>query len=433
MDPITDYFISYDEDINVKQEKLSDPEVSLTSAFSLPSDSTSFYPSFINPTLRNMLENTDLTIKESFTIIDDIAPMKFRKPFKIIRPKREPSADSIEVKIEPEKKVITNSRREYRREVAKKKSLKKKEAKSFLSTYGTNLTPEGLSNLNIDEKTGKKLLQMIRNRISAQNSRDRRKAYLQSLEHAKDVLLKENENLGEEKNDLYQELKRLQEANMKLLKEREGLLKQGKKQGSVSPLSVGALQSCLTNLELPQDGEKCDPQLTKQGFKLGFQLALVISVMVMMRLNEQGLTRSDAFDEKEQAKLYMPVSENGDISFVKNEVSLNFLRKCSQSTTLSSQGSPLLLPNPLDNSFKTSYYNAGSDDEITTNAEHISSPCHEEQLKDFDLNGENLLMSLQSSMPRFKGSKSQENQTGGALYKNSFSKINWRMEGSQYL
>lgn len=82
MDLISDHFISYDEDFTVKQEKLSDPEVSFTSPFSLASDSTSFYPTFINPVLRNMLENPDLTIKQSIHT-EDVKTLKLSKPFKI--------------------------------------------------------------------------------------------------------------------------------------------------------------------------------------------------------------------------------------------------------------------------------------------------------------------------------------------------------------
>lgn len=166
--------------------------------------------------------------------------------------------------------------------------MRKKEVKSLFSTYGTDLTPEGLSNLNIDEKTGKKLLQMIRNRISAQNSRDRRKAYLQTLEHAKEILLQENKNLYDEKNDIFEEVKRLQETNKRLLKEREVLVNLEKKQKD-APVFGGALNSCLANLYLSPS----DSLTNKKGSTLTFQLALVLSVLILMRLNGQGVEHSD--------------------------------------------------------------------------------------------------------------------------------------------
>lgn len=422
MDLISDHFISYDEDFTVKQEKASDPEVSFTLPFSLASDSTSFYPSFINPSLRNMLENSDLTIKQSIHI-EEKQTLKRSKPFKIIKPKRESLNDPIEVKIEPEKKIITNSRREYRREVAKKKCQRKKEAKSFLSTYGANLTPEGLSNLNVDEKTGKKLLQMIRNRISAQNSRDRRKTYLQTLEHAKDVLLHENNHLSEEKNDLFEEVKRLRETNMRLLKEREVLTNLGKKQKD-APLFGGVLNNCLANLELPS----ADSSANKKGLALSFQVALVLSVLILTRMNQQGGAQQDPFSEQNQAKLFMPVDDNSDFLFVeKNDSSVNFLRKTSHSTTFSSQGSPLPQHNPLEKSFKVPYCSNGSDDELTTN---INSPLQEDKLKDFDLMGENLLMNLHG----YKTMKVQGNQVGNSIAgeNNIFSKETGRMEGCRY-
>ena len=49
-----------------------------------------------------------------------------------------------------------------------------------------------------DPKERKKIQQKIRNRISAQNSRDRKKVYIQSLENEKMRLNCENESLQQQ-------------------------------------------------------------------------------------------------------------------------------------------------------------------------------------------------------------------------------------------
>jgi len=52
--------------------------------------------------------------------------------------------------------------------------------------------PEGFNQTNLDEKSKKKMVQMIRNRISAQNSRDRKKAYRKKLEIHQKKIASEN-------------------------------------------------------------------------------------------------------------------------------------------------------------------------------------------------------------------------------------------------
>ena len=64
---------------------------------------------------------------------------------------------------------------------------------------------------------------MIRNRISAQNSRDRKKNYVVQLEYSKNRLAEENDKLVNDKNKLMKEIKKLEESQATMLKENQML------------------------------------------------------------------------------------------------------------------------------------------------------------------------------------------------------------------
>mmetsp|Transcript_33025 Transcript_33025/g.29932 ORF Transcript_33025/g.29932 Transcript_33025/m.29932 type:complete len:87 (-) Transcript_33025:1231-1491(-) len=66
---------------------------------------------------------------------------------------------------------------------------------------------------------------MIRNRISAQNSRDRKKAYLSQLENIKEHLAEENKKMNQENSHLLEEIKKLEEAHARAVQENEELKK----------------------------------------------------------------------------------------------------------------------------------------------------------------------------------------------------------------
>jgi hypothetical protein len=59
---------------------------------------------------------------------------------------------------------------------------------------------------NLDEKSRKKMQQMIRNRISAQSHRDKKKAYITDLEHASQQLRRQNEMQSMRIRDLEREI-----------------------------------------------------------------------------------------------------------------------------------------------------------------------------------------------------------------------------------
>jgi hypothetical protein len=222
----TDCFISYNDDFIVKQEKLSDSD---TEAMPKPYPLDSSSPLFVSPK-KPRAESFVLQTIQKLVSTDFLAQQNKKKPFIIIRGPKRFSEDPIKVKLEPEKKLMDNNRKEHRRRRTKKQDVSRIIVKE---EAGTEVKlEEGLIQVKceeIGEQGQKKMVQMIRNRISAQNSRDRRKMHMQSLEEGKDVLAQENQRLWSEKTSLLKEVLKLEQSNNKLMAEREKLLKKKKK------------------------------------------------------------------------------------------------------------------------------------------------------------------------------------------------------------
>lgn len=92
-----------------------------------------------------------------------------------------------------------------------------------MSPATSRYTAEGMNEGTGEDKNKKKMVQMIRNRISAQNSRDRKKNYVVQLEYSKNRLSDENEKLINDKNKLMKEIKKLEQSQATMLKENQML------------------------------------------------------------------------------------------------------------------------------------------------------------------------------------------------------------------
>ncbi len=112
-----------------------------------------------------------------------------------------------------------------KREKAKQRLRIKQEESPALSSVNSKYIPDGFDNPDLDGKSKRKMVQMIRNRISAQNSRDRKKAYMVQLEDAKNALAEQNNKLAAEKGNLLKQLKKLEKTQRKLQQENHGLKK----------------------------------------------------------------------------------------------------------------------------------------------------------------------------------------------------------------
>jgi len=132
----------------------------------------------------------------------------------------------------PETPKIGNNSKKIKREQAKQRTQLKQITKPAPSVKDSDdtesLLAEALSNSNGDEKSSKKMKQMIRNRISAQNSRDRKKMYVSNMEKANTVLKMQN-------SQLILQISELKEANKLIASEKEELKKKLQNDNSFCP------------------------------------------------------------------------------------------------------------------------------------------------------------------------------------------------------
>jgi len=344
MDTISDYFISYNNDIPIKQEKLSDPDISLNSSYSFPNDSHLQHQLFLSPLMENVPQN-DLKMKETIPMNFEF-PIKSKKPFKIIRMKREASNDSIDVKVEPEKKVMDNFRREIKRQATKRRIQMRANPNSEMGSDDQTSMLEGLSKSDMDEKSQKKMLQMIRNRISAQNSRDKRKNYVGALENVQDTLYLENEKLNQEKLQLINEMKKIELTNNELLKERNSLLK-GESVGcfNCQPL-FGDIQESNT---LQKENQLAIGHPTRENsiINLGISLGVVFGSIMANELKKQNELNIRVENTNQGTQimdlrgLSIPMMRETHLFVDQEDGILGVLRKCSKSTIASPTHSPI--------------------------------------------------------------------------------------------
>jgi len=125
---------------------------------------------------------------------------------------------------ESESKINTRSKRIQKREKPKEKAkaskaapkgkqARQKATEALLSKVDSRFIPEGFDDPDLDEKTRKKMIQMIRNRVSAQTSRDRKKAYINQVEEVKEKLSSDNNKLTKENALLLERIKKLEQEN----------------------------------------------------------------------------------------------------------------------------------------------------------------------------------------------------------------------------
>jgi len=212
MNPFSDNFLNYD-DIQVDFDKFADTDFSLTSP---NSESTTVYAQTHSPPLQNDYYAINAQQNEVYQYDHGYSsPQDYSTGNGEITP--------LVDKTPSEDKLVSKSKRIQKRTEAKERTKVKLEAKAFFEGIDSKFLPEGYDDPNLDEKSRKKMIQMVRNRISAQNSRDRRKNRLQELEEINDQLNKDIKSLNQEKNGLIQQLNSLQNSNNILFQENQSL------------------------------------------------------------------------------------------------------------------------------------------------------------------------------------------------------------------
>lgn len=148
--------------------------------------------------------------------------------------------------------------------------------------------PDGFDNPDLDDNTKKKMIQMIRNRVSAQSSRDKKKMYVTQLEEARDELEEENFNLRRDRSLLGNKIKDLESERDMLAEEVESL----KKGANYLCSKCGCTLECEPAPELQSmestDSSASSPAIHRGhsrsknffGFSLGF--AAIMCVLFIM-------------------------------------------------------------------------------------------------------------------------------------------------------
>lgn len=110
-----------------------------------------------------------------------------------------------------------------KRDKAKQKMKANKELSRLMTTAAKKYIPPALEDPNLDEKTKRKLVQVLKNRVASQKTRDRRKMYISELEEVKSRLEEENSILNLKNTYLEERLRAMEEAEIMLKAENEEL------------------------------------------------------------------------------------------------------------------------------------------------------------------------------------------------------------------
>lgn len=309
MELFSDNFISYTDDFNVKLEKSSDHEISVASPSTRTCESTpNLYPSAFSPMLQNLLNSQDL-----LTLADNLEAkqtIKKRQPFTIIKTKRNQPVEHVEVKIESEEKILTKSKLIMKREKAKLRAKCKLESPVFAAKIEAKVCrEESVCDEPVEGKTKKKMVQMIRNRISAQNSRDRKKAYLTQLEDAKTKLYTDTCRINQEKAALANEVMKMKQANKRLAAENQEL-KLKNSLGCINcqhrndnySLEHQSLDEMVQNVISNTEPETANLLMKNESlFKNAFSFSLLLSSQILKKQAEQTQASNDESETTEDA------------------------------------------------------------------------------------------------------------------------------------
>jgi len=298
-------FITYENQYDFKPQGFLDHDFPLSSPFSENSDSTGVFPAFLPKTIQNLLDPDDSQFPQA-QIHSKGSPQQISSPFYTVQSKKDDFTDPSEVtdsvdqyeffnnseeNEERETKLNSRSKRIQKREKAKervktkttkntttKASAKPKEELSnedFLLQVDAKFIPEGFDDPDMDDKTRKKMIQMIRNRVSAQNSRDRKKVYLQQLEENNTHLSEANARLIKEKENILKQLKEAEATCQKFKEENEALRRNN------LCLKCG----CTLEIQSPTSSEESVPVIRRSHaggnfFGLGMSFAFIFCILL---------------------------------------------------------------------------------------------------------------------------------------------------------
>ena len=127
-------------------------------------------------------------------------------------------------------KLCNKSKKIQKRYIAKERTQAKQEVAALLQTAPQKYIPPGIDDPDLDEKSKRRLVQKLKDRIASQHTRDQRKKHISELEEVKMLLEKANKELNErnrmlnERNmELEEKLRAVQDEKLQLQKENNEL------------------------------------------------------------------------------------------------------------------------------------------------------------------------------------------------------------------
>lgn len=198
-----DDFISYQEQFGTKQNELD----TAFSPFSGDTDSTAVYHN----------NHTQLTGNCSKDESSDIFNSNLDTKQELWNSNKSLDDKSDESFDDFDSSVAGNSKKINKKSGGKKQT----DLQVLLASVDKKYIPEGFFDPNLSEENRKKMIKMIRNRAAAQNSRDKKKMYMNELEDVKNKLQSDNQHLMTQNTYLVQELKKYEAMYMGLAHEYE--------------------------------------------------------------------------------------------------------------------------------------------------------------------------------------------------------------------
>lgn len=213
--------------------------------------------------------------------------------------------------------MSSKSRRIMKRERAKQRNQAKKSMEEAILSgeIPQKFIPEEFHQPNLDEKTKKKMIQAIKNRIAAQQSRDRKKQLIEQLENHQRQLADENLKLKGKVRQLEQENLGLQQKTQEYERLLENIYSLTDDQEQLFSRET-SVNSAETKDPDPKEKDKKPSQNNRKPSRLGgfmgytFALATIFAVLLYNNINSS-ITKTSTMvsNISQQAIFQSPISK----------------------------------------------------------------------------------------------------------------------------
>lgn len=165
----------------------------------------------------------------------------------------------------------------------------------MLAKASKKYIPPQLYDPNIDPKTKRHLIQVVKNRMAAQQTRDRRKQELEEFDEVKVKLEEENKRLLDQNSYLMERLKRLEENQIRIMGENQQLKHQQANQAMQS--------SFIAQQQMMQNQALNNSYMSQQSMQMTRPMSMPMQQMSMSMSGNRSFTIDPADEEKNMVNL----------------------------------------------------------------------------------------------------------------------------------